>query len=90
MTNTIAVISPDAPVADITGTDLTVLDGMLEAQGNVGQITWVELTQTIARGTFVRAGVTPVSADELGKIAVVDTDNADAREAIAAALWVAQ
>lgn len=88
--NTFAVISPDAPVADVTGPGLNLLDALFEAQDNIGQVTWIELTRTVAKGTFVRAGVTPVSADELGRVAVVDTENADAREAIAAALWVAE
>lgn len=87
--NTFAVISPDAPLADVTGPGLTLLDAMFEAQDNVGQISWIELTRTVARGTFVSHAL-PVSADELGRVVVVDTENADAREAIVAALWVAE
>lgn len=88
MGTTIGWVIKGENVVTIDGTDITVLDGMLDAQNALGQITWTDLTTTVARGTYVPAGVIPVSADELHRIAVIDLDNADVAEALAATLWV--
>ncbi|MBV9871735.1 MAG: hypothetical protein JO214_14035 [Frankiaceae bacterium] len=61
-----------------------LLDGMLQAQSNVGKpVHWVNLTQTIAKGT--------VYNDRHGgqdRVLVADPENADGEELIDAMLWV--
>lgn len=59
---------------------------MIEAQAAIGcSIAWVELSMTVARGTF-SFGVKGDHAEE--RVAVVDLDNADVRDALAATMWV--
>lgn len=60
-----------------------LLDGMLRAQTNLGQVSWTDLSQTIAKGT--------VYNHEHGgndRVLVVDGDNADANDVIDAMLWL--
>lgn len=58
-------------------------DGMLQAQENVGQINWVAMSQTLAKGT--------VHNSQHGgndRVVVIDADNADANDVIDAMIWV--
>lgn len=60
-----------------------LLDGMLQAQTNLGQVQWTDLSQTIAKGT--------VYNNEHGgddRVLVVDSDNADANDVFDAVLWL--
>lgn len=60
-----------------------LLDGMLQAQENVGQIHWVDLSMTIAQG--IRHNLQYGGND---RVIVIDADNADANDVIDALLWV--
>lgn len=98
MPTTIVVLAPVSTklaVSDLVANDITVLDGMMAAQRRFGQITWTDLTATVAKGTFSEVDAdhdddsdqVVTTAREL-RVVVVDADNADSREAIEAALWV--
>lgn len=85
MTSNIGWATKGAEVIAIEGTDITVLDGMIEAQDAIGcSITWTNLSMTVARGTF-SFGVVGDTAEE--RVVVVDLDNASVKEAVDACLW---
>lgn len=57
--------------------DATVLDGMISAQDDLGQVNWVNLSMTIAQGWVYNA--------EHGgndRVVVIDTENADGSDVI--------
>ncbi|QIG58180.1 hypothetical protein SEA_SKOG_28 [Gordonia phage Skog] len=62
------------------------LDGMIEAQGRLGQITWVDLSEGVARGTYWA----PTNNDDLqleANVVVIDDAVATEDEVIAATIW---
>lgn len=59
--------------------DATVLDGMIDAQNDLGQITWHDITMNIAQGTLYNS-----EHGGRDRVAVIDTDNADGADIIAA------
>ena len=85
MGTTIGWVIRGENVVTIDGNDITVLDGMLDAQNNLGQITWTELTTTVARGTYTYRDA---NIEIERNIAVIDLDNADVAEALDATIWV--
>ncbi|QDF18683.1 hypothetical protein SEA_PUPPER_197 [Gordonia phage Pupper] len=63
-----------------------LLDAMLDAQGRVGQITWINLSEGVAKGTYWRQTSNPdVFIEE--RIVVTDPAEADVDEAIDATIW---
>ena len=65
----------------IEAANATVLDGMLAAQDAVGySVSWVELSQTVAKGILTNGSGQ--------RVIVVDVDNANVQDAVAAAVWV--
>lgn len=60
-----------------------ILDGMIAAQNDLGQISWTALTENIARGGHHNNG-----NGGQDRVAVIDTDNADGLDIIAAVNWV--
>lgn len=85
MGTTIGWVIKGENVVTIDGNDITVLDGMLDAQNDLGQITWTDLTTTVARGTYVYRDA---DIEIERNIAVIDLDNADVADALAATIWV--
>lgn len=82
---TIVYITKGAFTTPVEGAE-HLLDGMVVAQTAVGRsVTWTDLTIEVARGTF-SYGVVGDLAEE--RVAVIDVDNATAREALAATMWV--
>ena len=85
MTSNIGWATKGDEVRAIEGNDITVLDGMIEAQNAIGKsITWTKLSMTVAYGTF-SWGVKGDLAEE--RVVVIDLDNADVKTAVEAALW---
>lgn len=85
MTSNIGWATKGAEVIAIEGTDITVLDGMIEAQNVIGRsITWTDLSMVVARGTYSWV-VSGDLAEE--RVVVVDLDNASVKEAVDACLW---
>lgn len=60
-----------------------MMQGLLTAQDRKGQITWQTLTPTIAVGTINELD------GENARIAVIDTENADALDTLNTGFWVA-
>lgn len=60
-----------------------LFDGMLDAQSEYGQITWVNVTPTWARG--LQSNTEHGGSDQ---IVVIDVDHASVREALDALTWV--
>lgn len=60
-----------------------LIDGMLDAQDDLGQVRWVDLSQTIAKGL-----ATDQQHGGEHRVIVVDEDNADGGDIISAMLWV--
>lgn len=59
------------------------LDGMLQAQTNVGQISWVDLSMNIAKGMHYNQ-----TSGAHDRVVVIDADNADGNDIIDALLWL--
>lgn len=55
----------------------TVLDGMIDAQNDLGQVHWIRLTTTIAHGWINNA-----QHGGTDRVVVIDTDNADGSDVI--------
>lgn len=83
MTTTIGWATKGDEIITIDGHDFTLLDGMLEAQNDIGfSVHWNTLTSTVVRGQYTDLiGV-------LHRVIVVDLDNADVKDAVAATMWV--
>lgn len=57
--------------------DATVLDGMIDAQADLGQVSWVNLNMNIAQGLIYNA-----EHGGNNRVVVIDTDNADGSDII--------
>lgn len=62
---------------DETYAAATVLDGMISAQDDLGQVNWVNLSATIAQGWVYNS-----QYGGNDRVAVIDTDNADGSDII--------
>lgn len=60
-----------------------LLQGMLTAQDRNGQITWSQVTQTMAVGTMNEDDTRGASC----RIVVLDTENSSALDAVRASMW---
>ena len=81
MTTTIGWTTKGDDLVTIEAANATVLDGMLAAQDAVGySVSWVELSQTVAKGILTNGSGQ--------RVIVVDVDNANVQDAVAAAVWV--
>lgn len=81
MTTTIGWTTKGDDLVTIEAANATVLDGMIAAQDAVGySVSWVELSQTVAKGILVNGSGQ--------RVIVVDVDNANVQDAVAAAVWV--
>lgn len=74
----ITIINKASGTRDMVGD--TLLDGMIGAQSLNGQITWIDLSVNVARGTYQ-------FADQTRHVAVIDIDKTPVHDAVAAAVW---
>lgn len=98
MTTTVGYATKGQEIVTIDGPNITLLDAMMEAQHAIGfGVTWIKLTETVARGTFegIRNVVTTTqhgTGDSTlygqHRVIAIDLDNADVHDAVAATMWV--
>jgi len=77
MTTSNIVYITKGTVADMGGRIPTMFDAMLEAQADLGQVTWDCLSPTVAVGWFGGQAETAHN-----RIAIFDLDNADGMDVI--------
>ncbi|AHJ88494.1 hypothetical protein 40BC_094 [Mycobacterium phage 40BC] len=95
MTTTIGHMTKGVELDLFAATDANVLDGMIRAQGALGQITWTKISETVAFGQFTEivsahndATERVETREETRRVVVLDVDNADVKTAVEAAFWV--
>lgn len=76
----IAYITADA-VQDLAVPQATLLDGMIDAQDQLAQVTWTALSHAVAFGTYNDGDVTDA------RVAVFDLDLADGMDVIRVTNW---
>ena len=87
MTSNIAIVTATfvRDMGEIGAPEATIFDGMLEIQGEMGQVTWDCLHHTMAVG-FV--GSPGDGENRNNRVAVFDLDNADGMDVIRITNWV--